>query len=202
MSDVKAESPHPKPQIPVKFQRIDAGLGAVADIPRLNPWKKPVGKGISPEMSQLRPSHFQIDVVALNGIFILTQGIFVCFPESSNGFLRRCPVGERLHDILPEENIIIQFGELACHRIMEVGQIRLKAEVSGIDQIRKDLLLFGCKQLVDFLFPDLDARAQAASWNDISTGGNSGSCSRSTAFTSATRALEVNCDRMDSIVFI
>ena len=35
---------------------------------------------------------------------------------------------------------------------MKVGQIRLKAEVSSIDQIGQDLLLFGCKQLFGFLF--------------------------------------------------
>ena len=45
--------------------------------------------------------------------------------------------------MLPEENIIIQFGELACYGIVKVGQIRLKAEVSDIDQIGQDLLLFG-----------------------------------------------------------
>ena len=47
--------------------------------------------------------------------------------------------------MFPEKNIIIQLGELACHRIMGVGQIHLKAKVSGIDQIGKDLLLFGSK---------------------------------------------------------
>ena len=38
----------------------------------------------------------------------------------------------------------------------------------------------------------LDARAQVASFNAASTGGNSGSCSRSTVFTSATRAVLKN----------
>ena len=71
MRDAKDELPHPKSQIPVEFQCIDAGLGTVADLFRLNPRKKFVGKGIPPEVSQLWPCHFQIDVVTLNGFFIL-----------------------------------------------------------------------------------------------------------------------------------
>ena len=74
MSDAKTGSPHPEAQIPVKLQCIDAGLGTVADIPWLHQRKKLVGKIISPEVGQLRPDHFQIDVVALNGIVILAQG--------------------------------------------------------------------------------------------------------------------------------
>ena len=104
--------------------------------------------------------------------------------------------------MLPEKNIIIQFGELACYGIMKVGQIRLKAKVSGIDQIGQDLPLFGCKQLFDFLSA-YSGRKDAGGFLECgSAGGNSGSCSRSTVFKSETRALEVNWDRMDSIVFI
>ena len=135
-------------KIPVQLQCVHTGLGAVADIAGFHPREELVGKPISPEVGQLRAGDFQVHIVAPDGILILIQCLLISLLDCSRSGLGFIPVWHCLHDMFPEEGFVIQSGELAGHGVMEVVEVGLEAQVTGIDQVRADLPIPGSHQLL------------------------------------------------------
>ena len=111
----------------MQLQCVNAGLGAIADISRLDPGEELVRKSVSPEEGQLRAGDLQVHIVASDGILILIQRLLVSFLDGSRSGLGFISVWHCLHDMFPEEGLIIQSGELAGNGVMEVVEVVLKA---------------------------------------------------------------------------
>ena len=130
-------------QIPVQFQCVHTGLGTVADIAGFHPGEELVGKPVSPEVGQLWPGDLQVHIVAPDGILILIQGFLISLLNGHRSGLGFVSVWHGLHDMFPEKGLIIQSGKLAGHGVMEVVEVGLEAQITGIDQVGADLPIPG-----------------------------------------------------------
>ena len=107
----------------MQFQCVHTGLGAVADIAGFHPGEELICKPVSPEVGQLRAGDLQVHIVTPNSILILVHRLCVSLLDSSRSGLGFISVWHGLHDMFPEEGLVIQSGKLAGHGVMEVVEI-------------------------------------------------------------------------------